>query len=114
MTMNLHGIFPPIATPFKDDEIDLEAMKTNVTRWMKTGLAGVLATQAILLLPSFILAEATLSYVGLGFPDTVPSWGSMLHEASNVNAIAEFPWTLAPAAAIFLVTLAANLLVEEN
>ena len=75
---------------------------------------GVIGTQAILLLPSFILAEATLSYVGLGFPDTVPSWGSMLHEASNVNAIADFPWTLAPAAAIFAVTLAANLLVEDT
>ena len=75
---------------------------------------GVVGTQAILLLPGFILAEATLSYVGLGFPETVPSWGSMLHQASNVNAIADFPWTLAPAAAIFAVTLAANLLVEEN
>jgi 4-hydroxy-2-oxoglutarate aldolase len=39
--MNLHGIFPPIATPFRDDEIDLDGMKHNVTRWMKTGLAGV-------------------------------------------------------------------------
>ena len=66
---------------------------------------GVIGAQAILLLPGFILAEATLSYVGLGFPDTVPSWGSMLHQASNVNAIADFPWTLAPAAAIFAVTL---------
>lgn len=75
---------------------------------------GVIGTQAILLLPSFILAEATLSYVGLGFPETVPSWGSMLHEASNVSAIADFPWTLAPAAAIFVVTLAANLLVEDS
>ena len=63
---------------------------------------------------AFILAEATLSYVGLGFPETVPSWGSMLHQASNVTAIADFPWTLAPAAAIFAVTLAANLLVEES
>jgi 4-hydroxy-2-oxoglutarate aldolase len=40
--MNLRGIFPPIATPFKDDEIDLAAMKSNVARWMKTGLAGLL------------------------------------------------------------------------
>lgn len=74
---------------------------------------GVIGVQAILLLPSFILAEATLSYVGLGFPDTIPSWGSMLHQASNVNAIADFPWTLAPAAAIFLVTLAANTLLAD-
>jgi peptide/nickel transport system permease protein len=75
---------------------------------------GVVGTQAILLLPGFILAEATLSYVGLGFPETVPSWGTMLHQASNVNAIADFPWALAPAAAIFAVTLAANLLVERT
>jgi peptide/nickel transport system permease protein len=74
---------------------------------------GAIGAQAILLLPSFILAEATLSYVGLGFPETVPSWGSMLHEASNVVAIADFPWTLAPALAIFVVTLAANLLVDH-
>ena len=40
--MNLRGIFPPIATPFKDDEIDLDGMRANVTKWMKTGLAGVL------------------------------------------------------------------------
>jgi len=75
---------------------------------------GLVGAQAILLLPSFILAEATLSYVGLGFPDTVPSWGSMLHQASDVNVIAEFPWMLAPAAAIFAVTLAANLVIERS
>lgn len=40
--MNLEGIFPPITTPFKDDELDVEALKANVARWMKTGLAGVL------------------------------------------------------------------------
>ena len=40
--MNLHGIFPPIATPFTDDEVDVEGLKSNVTRWMKTRLAGIL------------------------------------------------------------------------
>lgn len=40
--MNLEGIFPPIATPFADDEIDLGAMRANVARWMTTRLAGVL------------------------------------------------------------------------
>ena len=39
----------------------------------------------------------------LGFPDPTPSWGAMLHEAANVHAVADFPWLLAPAAAIFLV-----------
>jgi peptide/nickel transport system permease protein len=74
--------------------------------------AGYLAVQATLLLPAFILAEATLSYVGLGFPDAAASWGSMLTEAADVNVIARFPWTLAPAAAIFAVTLAANVMLS--
>jgi peptide/nickel transport system permease protein len=75
---------------------------------------GYLLTQATLLLPAFILAEATLSYVGLGFPDTVPTWGTMLHDASNVAMLGEAPWMLAPAAAIFLVVLAVNLLVQGS
>jgi peptide/nickel transport system permease protein len=75
---------------------------------------GYLATQATLLLPAFILAEATLSYVGLGFPDAVPTWGTMLHDASNVALVGEAPWMLAPAAAIFLVVLAVNLVVQGS
>jgi len=76
--------------------------------------AGYLATQATLLLPAFILAEATLSYVGLGFPDAVPTWGTMLHDASNVALVGEAPWMLAPAAAIFVVVLAVNLVVQGS
>lgn len=52
-------------------------------------------------------------YVGLGFPDPVASWGTMLHEASNVRALADFPWLLSPAAAIFAVVAAVNLLLQH-
>jgi peptide/nickel transport system permease protein len=75
---------------------------------------GYLGVQATLLLPAFILAEATLSYVGLGFPDTVPTWGTMLQQAANVSLLAEAPWMLAPAAAIFVVVLAVNLAVQGS
>lgn len=74
--------------------------------------AGHLVVQATLLLPAFILAEATLSFVGLGFPDPVASWGTMLAEAGNYNSIARFPWTLAPAVAIFAIVLATNLIAS--
>ena len=70
---------------------------------------GFLAAQAALLVAAFILAEATLSYVGLGFPDPSVSWGVMLQEAANVSAMADAPWMLAPAAGIFLVVLGVNL-----
>ncbi len=40
--MDLKGVYPPIATPFRDDEIDLAAVKLNLDRLMATGLRGVL------------------------------------------------------------------------
>jgi peptide/nickel transport system permease protein len=82
-------------------------------RHLLPATAGYLAVQATLLLPSFILAEATMSYVGLGFPDTTPSWGTMLHDASNVVVLGDVPWALSPAAAIFTVVLAVNLIVQD-
>jgi peptide/nickel transport system permease protein len=75
---------------------------------------GYLLVQATVLMPAFILAEATLSYVGLGFPDDVATWGTMLIEAANVNAMMRFPWTLAPAGAIFLVVLSANVVLQSG
>jgi len=41
--MNLSGVYPPIATPFADDEIDYTGLRRNVGRWMATGLRGLLA-----------------------------------------------------------------------
>jgi peptide/nickel transport system permease protein len=70
---------------------------------------GFLAVQATLLLPAFVLAEATLSYVGLGFPNTTPSWGVMLQDAARVAALSQAPWLLAPAGAIVLTVLAVHL-----
>jgi peptide/nickel transport system permease protein len=73
---------------------------------------GYASAQATLLFPAFIVAEATLSYVGLGFPPTTPTWGTMLQDAANISLLAEMPWTLAPAAAIFFAALGANLMVQ--
>jgi peptide/nickel transport system permease protein len=75
---------------------------------------GFLAVQITMLVPAFIVAEATLSYVGLGFTEPVASWGTMLQEASNVRTFADFPWLLSPAAAIFVFVLGLNLLVQRQ
>jgi len=75
---------------------------------------GFIAVQITLLVPAFIIAEATLSYVGLGFPDAVASWGTMLHDAStNIRVFVDFPWLLSPAAAMFLVVLGVNLALQD-
>ncbi len=70
---------------------------------------GSMLVQATLLLPSFILAEATLSFVGLGFPAPVPSWGVMLEEAAGAGALVDTPWLLAPAVAIVITVFAVHL-----
>jgi peptide/nickel transport system permease protein len=75
---------------------------------------GFIAVQITVLVPAFIVAEATLSYVGLGFPEPVASWGTMLHDAAtNIRVFADFPWLLSPAAAMFLVVLGLNLVLQD-
>jgi len=41
--MDYSGIYPPAATPFKDDAIDTAGLAHNTRLWMKTGVRGVLA-----------------------------------------------------------------------
>jgi len=83
-------------------------------RHLLPACAGPVLAQAGLLLPAFIAAEASLSFIGLGFPDTWPTWGTLLREAADVNALVRFPWTLVPAAAIFLVTFGTRLVVSDG
>ena len=85
-----------------------------MTRHLLPACSGHLAVQTALLVPMFVLAEATLSYVGLGFPEHVPSWGTALSDATGVVAMTRAPWTLAPAAAVFLVVLVTNVLLEPS
>ncbi len=75
---------------------------------------GFLAVQATLLLPAFIVAEATLSFVGLGFAQPTPSLGVMLQDAASGPVLAEAPWLLAPALAIVLCTVAVHLITGRR
>ena len=54
-----------------------------------------------------ILAESTLSFLGLGFPPDTPTWGRVLFDAKDYLDIAPH-WALFPGAAIFLAVLAIN------
>ncbi len=78
-------------------------------RHLMPAARGFLVVQTTLLVPAFVLAEATLSFVGLGFSEPIPSWGGMLREAGGGRAVVEAPWLLAPAVAIALTALAVNL-----
>src|SRR5207247_1779699 len=76
-----------------------------LARHLLPAASGYIVVQLTMLVPAFIIAEATMSYIGLGFPDPVASWGAMLHDASNTRTLVDFPWLLSPAVAIFLVVL---------
>lgn len=83
-----------------------------IRRHLLPQLAGFALTQAALAAPGYILAEVTLSYLGLGVPEPLPSWGNMLAGAQNVQALTNYWWNLAPAVAVFITSLAFYLLAE--
>jgi peptide/nickel transport system permease protein len=83
-----------------------------LARHLLPAARGFVVVELTMIVPAFIVAEATLSFVGLGFPDSVASWGTMLQEGSSVRAFADFPWLLSPAAAIFVVVLGLNLSLQ--
>lgn len=75
-----------------------------LTRHVLPQTYAVLATQAAILVPAYMLAEVTLSFVGLGVGEPRPSWGNMLADIPRASALTSRPWILAPAALIVVVT----------
>ncbi len=61
-------------------------------------------------IPSYILAESGLSFLGLGIQQPDASWGNMLKEAQEFTNILYRPWLLTPGALIFIAVLSFNLL----
>lgn len=74
---------------------------------------GFAVLQLTLLLPAYILAEATLSFVGFGFAEPTPSWGVMLQDAAQAGILVQAPWIAAPAAAIAASVLTLHLLAPS-
>jgi peptide/nickel transport system permease protein len=72
-------------------------------------LMGPVLVLATLYIPTAIIVEATLSFLGIGIPEPTPSWGSILSEAQNYYQVAWW-YVVFPAAALLITTLAFNLL----
>ena len=60
--------------------------------------------------PSYILAESGLSFLGLGIQQPDASWGNMLKEAQEFSNIIYRPWLLTPGFLIFVAVLSYNLI----
>jgi peptide/nickel transport system permease protein len=72
-------------------------------------LVAPIIVYSTLIIPSNIIFEAALSFLGLGVPQSIPSWGRMLSDATRILEVA--PWLmLFPGLFLVLTTLAFNLL----
>ena len=67
-----------------------------------------LIASATLSIPSMILGETALSFLGLGLRPPITSWGVLLNEAQNMNVVALYPWLMLPGVPIVVIVLAFN------
>ncbi len=86
----------------------LGASKTRqVVRHILPNAMGPVIVAATIDVAAAIIAESTLSFLGLGFPPDIPTWGRLLFDAKDFLDHAPH-WALFPGAAIFLTVLAIN------
>ncbi len=79
----------------------------QVTQHILPNALGPVIVVATIDIAAAIIAESTLSFLGLGFPSDVPTWGSVLRDAKDYLDIAPH-WALFPGVLIFLTVLAIN------
>ncbi len=81
-----------------------------IARHLLPNFMSHLIASLSLSVPSMILGETALSFLGLGLRPPVTSWGVLLNESQNINAVATYPWLIFPMLPVVLVVLAFNFL----
>jgi peptide/nickel transport system permease protein len=79
-----------------------------IGRHLVPGFMSHLIATATISIPTMILGETALSFLGLGLRPPITSWGVLLVEAQNINAVALYPWLMFPVVPVILVILAFN------
>jgi peptide/nickel transport system permease protein len=79
----------------------------QVVRHILPNALGPVIVAATIDVAAAIIAESTLSFLGLGFPSDIPTWGRILYDAKDYLDIAPY-WALFPGGAIFLTVLSIN------
>ena len=77
-----------------------------IGRHLLPGFMSHLIASATLSIPSMILAETALSFLGLGLRPPITSWGVLLNEATDINVVAVNWWLMLPVVPVILVILA--------
>jgi peptide/nickel transport system permease protein len=88
-----------------------------LTRHVLPQTYGVVLTQAAMLVPQYVLAEMTLSFLGLGVPEPAASWGNLLSSLQQYSVLVSYWWMYAPAVAMipfFIAYLRVASLLQES
>ena len=101
----------------RDSDFLLLARASGCNRWriilrhVMPNLRPVLLAQFWISIPVFVLTEATLSMLGLGVMEPMPSWGNLLRGLEDFSAVGANPWKLAPLAVLILVVVCFQLIL---
>lgn len=94
----------------------MQARAAGVSRWRIAAvyiwphLRSIAIAQFRVLIPAYILSEASLGLLGLGVAEPLPSWGSLLAELQRPDAVRANPWVLAPLGLLMLVMICLEIL----
>ncbi len=79
-----------------------------IFRHLVPSFSSYLIVQLTLLVPSMLLGETALSFLGLGIQPPAVSLGTLLQDAQNIRTVSLTPWLLIPAVFVIAVVLAFN------
>ena len=68
-----------------------------ITTHLLPNSASHIVAVAMLAIPAAIIAETTLSFLGIGMTEPAISWGVLLKDASRIDVLQQYPWILLPA-----------------
>ena len=84
--------------------------KRIIGRHLLPSFTSHLIASATLSIPAMILGETALSFLGLGLRKPIVSWGVLLTDAQDINAVALYPWLMIPVIPVIITVLAFNFL----
>jgi len=105
------------ARNLRNSDFLLLARATGCRRWrmivrhLLPNLRPILLAQFWVSIPLFVLTEATLSMLGLGVMEPLPSWGNLLRGLEDIAALRANPWMLSPLILLILVVISFQLIL---
>lgn len=91
--------------------LDGSGQRRVIFRHILPSLTSHILAVVTLAIPTMIVAETALSFLGIGLKSPVVSWGVLLQDAQNIRSVATAPWLLVwPAGAVVLTVLSFNFL----